>query len=220
MPPRSREEVHAKFKEYDTNNSDAFSEDELLDCLRDLGILGSAESADSEYETLLRDHFMERADANKDGTLSFEEFFAALIDWDSRADDPAAGLTELPSVVSSTTTAAGANITVATNAASAPRFVFGRFEPVMAVSISNFLASIWEDVFDKSQEALIGASDHSEVWIDVAAAAGHFIIVLIMCTALRLLISHVISAPRTRALCIMSVQASKELLPHLLRDIP
>ena len=182
---RSRDETLASFDKVDRNGSKRLSALELQELLETLGLLSIDGSGDAEYETMMMEVFMEKADANEDGLLDFEEFWIGLMVWDAANETAPAS-------------AAG-------DAKRCAWFDGSRFEPLMVVAIANFVASIWEDVFDRTQAKLVGeASDHGD-WENVGFYFGHFVVVVLLCTVLRAGAVR-IGAPRARVLVMTSLQ--------------
>ena len=176
----NEELVRLHFGKHDTNNTGRLSTDELLSLLKDLQVLGDGSDADPEYDAMLRDHFMEENDKDEIGSVTFEQVLAGLKSWDKTS-----------------AIAPGKQL---------KRFENSIFEPFLVAAMSNFLASIWEDVFDHTQEDIEDlVTDDATVWFDVAASAIHLVVVLLLCTPLRFLCSRV-PMPRTRALVTTSVQ--------------
>ena len=75
------------FHKYDDNESGKLSLDELENVLKDLELLGSSgggADADAEMDQILRDHFVQIADRNEDGALSFDELYSGLQAWEAK----------------------------------------------------------------------------------------------------------------------------------------
>jgi hypothetical protein len=180
-----KESVRTIFQKHDMDGNGRLSIDELVGIMKELKLL--SEDGDLEYEELLRDHFLEISDKDGDDELDFEEVWEGLLSWEKQH-------------ASSSTPPAGGS------ASAGSRFDAARFEPIMIAAVANFLASVWEDVFDRTQADIEDAiTDDATVWFDVAASTVHLLVVLILVTHLRFLCAK-IPYPRTRALTIKSVQ--------------
>ena len=180
--------LRTSYDECDANHSNALSQDELLDLLKKLEVVGSnAEGTDqgAEYEALQRDAFIQQSDKDNDGILTFEEFVDCYTIWKAEQTDP------------------NAKVKVKVT-----WFEGARFEPFAVMTIANCIASIWEDVFDKTEEVIVGeAAESSDAphWFNVGTAAIHMVVMLIICTLLRFVCAKLQSV-RARALTTLAVQ--------------
>ena len=175
----AEERLKAMFDEHDANQSGYLDQDEILTLLKALNIISSKGTGDEaiEYEGLLRDYFHEQLDVDVDGRVSFPEFLHFYQAWEASQKGHTRRCAEL---------------------------VDGeRFEPWAALAIANFLASVWEDVFEKTEASLVGRGIHK--WFTAGIALGHLLVALMLCTLLRVLCQWV-PATRTRALTTLAVQ--------------
>ena len=181
----SREEAQRAFSAYATSATDSVSEVELRELLKDVGVIDGI--GEPEYEAILQDTFLQCADADGNGVLSFDEFYKQLVVWDATNVRLPPHPKDAPTSVQK------------------PVFDASRFQPLAVAAIANFIASIWEDVFDQYQADIVGSASEHSVWENVGVAAAHCVIMLLLCTVLRCLCWRIPTA-RVKALMMTTLQ--------------
>ena len=76
----SRAEVKARFEAADVSGDGQLQQGELFNLLRDMKIIGASQTDEAlEYESLLRDYFLEQHDTDGDGELTIDELKAYVM---------------------------------------------------------------------------------------------------------------------------------------------